>query len=300
MIEWSQVKEKAPDKIGPGIYLGMPYEAYAAIPAIRSSELIHFRKTAAHAHWAMTHPRTSPDMELGQALHLALLEPDRFDAEVAVRPVEITDLRVKVQKLAYQRFLASNAGKIILLPQQMESIRGLQQSVLAHPSASGLLYGEGRNEVSFVWHGPADGEREQGPLHKGRSDRLALFNGWSIVVDVKSSRDASRHAFERSAHQYGYWEQAALYLDGLEALAPIPEGGEFRRFVWIVCEDEPPYCVAVYEADPECLAWGRDRYQKYERMLVEAVRSGVWAGYGEGWDTLGLPGWVLKTFAEEA
>jgi exodeoxyribonuclease VIII len=275
----------------PGVYPGVSYDEYATWDAMNHSSLIHFRETPAHARHAITHQRTSKSLQFGWALHLALLEPSRFELEVASVP-EGTERKTKAGKLAWSAFEAKHKGKVLLTPDEREAINGIRESVSRHETARMLLNGQGANEVSLVWDW-------EGLRLKARIDRVTSLEGWPVILDLKSCEHADRFNFERAAHRFGYWEQASMYVDGLDVLRPMPDGGHYRRFMWLACESEPPFCVQVWEADQEPLQWGRDRYQRYAKTWAECKRTGNWPGYPEGVDLLGLPGWVYKTISSE-
>jgi len=308
VIPWEKVKGTPAEKIGMGVYAGVPYEEYSSWPHINHSRLraIGPERTLAHARYDYLHPVETKAKTFGHAFHIAVLEPHRFDEECVVAPDNIGNRSTKAGKLAWQQFMKRAEGRTILTPQEGETIEGIRASLAEHALANPLLTGPGFNEVTVVF----EIERQEIGLPEGpaipvkaRLDRYTSHEGWPIVLDMKSfgKGPASRHDFEGQAHRLHYWEQAALYLDAINAAAPF-EGEGFRLFWWLVCETTPPYCVRIIQADDidgGPLAWGRDQYRKQLRQWVQATESGVWPGWGEGVELAGLPGWVTKTFAEE-
>ena len=67
----------------------------------------------------------------------------------------------------------------------------------------------------------------------------------SLIVDLKTTMDASPDAFARTAANFNYPLQAAYYVDGLQA-AGIASPDAVTSFVFLVVEKTPPYGVAVY------------------------------------------------------
>lgn len=300
MKQWADLKEKPePGKIEPGIYLGMPFEFYELIPAVNSSKLKGFyAATPAHARVAMLEDKDSAPKNLGHAIHLALLEPARFETGVLVVPkVSKRSNAGKAEWAAYEA-KAKEKNAILLLEEEAKIVEGIRNSLAHNETALALLTNKGVNEVSMVWDQPTTGKPVRA---KGRLDRFTSLEGWPVEVDIKSfGKVATRHQFERDAYTYGYWFQAPFYLDGLEALMPMPkEADGFRRFMWIVCETIPPYGVRVFEADEEPLNWGRDQYQLALEKYAEAQATGIWRSWEGGVQLAGLPGWVYKTFPEE-
>jgi hypothetical protein len=275
----------------PGIYPGVSFDEYALIPAINFTILSKFRDTAAHARVVMLQDKEStPSQHLGQLVHLALLEPDRFEATVAVRPD--LDRRTKEGKAAWAAFELKNSDKEIASKREIETCRGLIHSCAQHATARELLRGPGASELTIVWQDP-----EYGVLCKSRIDRLGTIGGASIVADVKTTSDtASLRNWQRSLANYSYPEQAAMYLAGLRELRPLPEGQGDRGFIWVVAEVEPPYAVRLFQIEYDALEYGHGMFREHLRQYTECVETGSWPAYSEGVEVAGLPAWLQKAF----
>ena len=62
----------------PGFYYQMPFEEYAAVPALNGSSLLHLRRSPMKYKHELDNPTPpSPAMILGTATHRLILEPDR-------------------------------------------------------------------------------------------------------------------------------------------------------------------------------------------------------------------------------
>jgi hypothetical protein len=292
MVAEAAKEEKA---LEPGLYRGIDFDAYAAWPAVNASRLNGFSRTPAHVYYEMLHGGKEPTaaMDLGWLLHLATLEPERFEKEIVVPPK--VDRRTKKGKADWAQFEAANAGKLFSDAGTLAKVKGMAASVMAHETAGEFFSGKGQNEISILWH-DGDIATTNGARCKARIDRVSTIGEWPIVADLKSTRDASRREFERSIHKYGYHIQAAHYLAGLEALYPIPDGAPFRRFIFIAVESDPPFCTACYELDDIALQEGEQLRQKYLRAWKECTASGNWPGYAAGVDYASIPAWALKNY----
>ena len=71
-----------------------------------------------------------------------------------------------------------------------------------------------------------------------------------LIVDLKTSQDASPDAFARTAATFKYHLQAAWYIDGLHAAGVTPEQ---TAFAFVVIEKTPPHSVGTYVLDAESL-----------------------------------------------
>lgn len=128
----------------------LPIEEYHSGPGISKSALDQIARSPAHymAYKAAPHEPT-PAMLLGSVFHAAVLEPGEFDARYCVAPEGI-DRRTKVGKEAWAEFEYEANGKEIIKPDIMCTVRGMAQSVAAHPLARSLVTG-GTAEQSIYW-----------------------------------------------------------------------------------------------------------------------------------------------------
>jgi hypothetical protein len=237
----------------------------------------------------MLHPDDpSEAQEVGSAVHVAVLEPERFPSTYAAAPK--IDKRFKEGKAEWAAFVEENKERIVLTSEEYGQCLALRDAAWSHPMAAGILRAAGKNEVSAVWK-----DKETGVICKGRQDRLTYLDNWPAVVDLKTARDAARRQFSRAIDQYGYAEQGAYYLGGLDTLHPF-EGD--RRYVFIVLEKEPPYAVAVYELDVDAIRVATDKVKGYLRQYATCLESGTWPGYGDGLDLISLPPWAFKEEAD--
>ncbi len=120
-------------------------------------------------------------------------------------------------------------------------------------------------------------------------DRITTYAGWTLIADLKSTNDASQWAFGSSVAKYGYHEQAAFYLEGLNVLAPVE-----RRFLFIAVEKERPFCCAIHELDDEAISEGTRLFRKHLRQLRECKEDNLWPGYPAEISTIQLPKWAIS------
>ena len=271
-----------------GLHQGIPYDEYARWAAMNHSILRHFGRTAAHAREAMIHPpEQTSAQDQGHAAHVAILEPERFETAFLAAPR--VDKRTSAGKADWAAFVAASGGRTVLPADEHELCLRMRDAVWAHPTAAELLRGAGVNEVSAVWQ-----DKDSGVMCKGRLDRLTTVGGWSMIVDLKTTKSAMRHSFSKDLYFYQYHQQAAMYLDGCNALAPFP-----RKYVFIAVEKEPPFLVATMELEDDAVELGRDEYKKHLATYAQCLQSGNWPGYDEGISYVSLPHWAFKFHSEE-
>lgn len=278
-------------KLAPGIYHDLPRDQYDALDAANNSTLNvldHYTPAHALAQWHAPQPPT-PAMALGQACHVAVLEPERFAASYAKAP--IVDRRTKQGKADYEAFLAASAGKEPLAGDDWDWCLACQQAVREHPVARQLIQVPGHSESTVVWSHP-----ETGVLCKARLDWATQIDGNHVVADVKTCRDADAPAFAKDAYLYGYYRQAAFYLDGLSAHV----NDQCEHFYWIVLDKATggPF-VRVFEAALPLLDYGRRNYERLLRVWKACTDSGEWPAWPATVTEIDLPEWAkLKEEAQ--
>lgn len=251
--------------VQPGLFPGVAEDEYRRWPYAAQSILKLLRdKTPAHAFEAMTHPEPpTPALRLGSAIHMAVLQPDLFATRYAVAPA--VDRRTKDGKAAWEAFAVENDGRTILTADEWRECLAVRDSVAAHPTARKLL--EGEAERSAVWQ-----DADTGVWCKGRFDDIARRVG--ALTDLKTTADASPSAFTRSIYRYGYYLQAAHYLQGAQAL-----GIDAGFFTVIAVEKTAPYCVAVYHIRDDAVQAGYDELRQLLETYARCEETGVWPGY---------------------
>lgn len=252
---------------------------YHAHPAVSKSHLDKVAKSPAH-YWAYyldpnrVPPEPTAAMVLGTALHTAVLEPHLWDEQFAVPP-QAFDRRTKVGKELAAAFEAEAEGKTVLTPDDADRIRRMADAVHRHPASSFLLDLPGTREASYFWADEATGlECKCRPDWHSQDRRL--------LVDVKTTEDASPRGFAKSCANFRYHVQAHWYQQPFQ---------EAEQFLFIAVEKQPPHLVAVYAATPAMVAAGARAAGRDLQVLADCHASGVWPGYGDEILPLDLPRW---------
>lgn len=281
-----------PSELGHGIHLSIPEEVYhVAEPHVASNGgLKVLAKSPAHyMAWIACAGREETDaLRLGRAVHCAMLEPARFAATYVVMPYlgdvkegVRTGYRSNAAKARRAEWEAEHGGAPALGEDEVTVVRGMVESVLAHPKARLLLEG-GQSEVTCRWRDPASGvEGKSRPDH--HSPDIA------VCADLKSTQDASESAFARAVGNFGYHLQCDWYVRGLAATAdPATD------FIFVAAEKEPPYAVALYQIDQDALAMAYETNSRRLDRLAKCLASNEWPGLPLGIATITLPPWIRE------
>lgn len=268
-----------------GVY-DISNEQYHASSGISRSKLMLLDKSPYHF-WYETlsgqavKQEATPAMNIGSAFHTLLLEPMKFQQEFSVMPN--LDRRTKGGKEMYEEFLKESEGKIVLTADQFSKVGKMADLVSKHEIVTTLL-DDAVFEQSIYWT-----DKETGLQFKTRPDI------WSskMVVDLKTTNNASSYAFMRSALDYGYYLQAGMAFEACKAI-----GKPFEMFVILACEKEEPHVPAVYIMKDEALQFGIDQFTKYKTRLKECFDSNKWEGYLV--QELGVPKYATINEEEKA
>ncbi len=280
----------------PGIYPDTPDNDYFAWEAASQSFLKVVRKGTPREAYHYLHkpPMETDAMQLGSALHLAMLQPHLWDEQV-VEGLDC-DRRSKANKLKHEIFANENVGKIILRPAELAQVRNMQERIEASPAAVELMEAPGHTEVALVWD-----DEETGLRCKAKLDRLCRWRGHNIIFDWKTtSGGLDDQSIERAIGNFGYDVQSAFYLDGASALSEA-DRKFLIGFVKVPPKSDPGgYSdVRLVEPNPTCLYEGRYKYQKALRQWAKCTEAGEFPGYGNEIFYAGLPKWDQVSEYEE-
>lgn len=183
----------------------------------------------------------------------------------------------------------SNGHRTVLSEEEYHQVVAMRDAVMKHPAARNLLRQKGVAERSVYWVDP-----ETGVLCRCRPDWWVPSKG--LLVDVKTTDDASPEAFGRSVMKWSYHRQHPYYVDGCnnaieQAGLDLPEQ---RYFVFVVVEKAPPYNVAVYTLDDDSITIGTAEVRESLNTYAECQASGEWPAYSPRVQTVSLPEWHIR------
>jgi len=256
---------------------------YHAHEAISKSKLDAARKSGKHLHDMLYGPprESTAAFGFGTVFHAAVLPGEDF-SQVAVRmPKSITSKATKAGK----EFAKEHEGKIILNHSDSYALDQMMLSVREHPAASGLLNGElkGKSEQSFFCKDTGDTDLEL----KCRPD--FMLDDGSLIIDIKTTTDASPNGFKKSLASFRYHVQAAWYLEVVEKAT----GRRPEAFIFIATEKQRPFSTAVYVADEECIRIGMEQAREDLLNIAKWKNTGIYPGYSSQAEMISLPKWML-------
>ncbi len=216
----------------------------------------------------------------GHALEEVLLSPIPIHLRFKKIPPQV--LAVNGAKLGnkWKEFEKAHAGFVLVKPGEwrMQVFEAVQQ----HADAKALLDAPGDYQPVIHWTDEATGVDCKAKLDKLLADRR-------FIIDLKGMESADPEDFAKSAANFGYHRQAAMYQDAVEALGfPRP------KFVFIVCEKVAPWRVETIELDEEFVELGRRQVRRALETYASCLARGEWRREKFGQThTVEAPGWAL-------
>lgn len=214
--------------------------------------------------------------DFGKAAHAKLL-----GVGAPIAALDFKDRRSNAYKEAEAEAYAN--GETPILKKDADVIDQMVAAVRAVPLAAALLNPDrGPAEQSLFWHDLI-----------WRRARLDLFpdpatDDRPIIVDYKTTTDASPKGFQRSSASFDYFVQCAWYLDGYRAVT----GRDDAAFVFVVQEKEPPYVVGCYELTESYRRIGEWRAERAVATWQRCMETGVWPAYSNDVERIDAPRWL--------
>jgi len=262
-----------------GFYENMPNDSYHNSNGISKSGLDLIDRSPAHYKWPKKRSSTR-NMEVGTAIHAAILEPERFDKEYVL--VDCDKRNVKEYKEAVK---ANPLGaEMTLSKPEADNVLGMRESVEDNLEAMTHLRSKGKAELSAFATDP-----ETGVILRARYDWITDDG---IVVDVKKTQDLRK--FSRSVSDYRYHVQEAVYRHVYKLIT----GDDLQAFYFLAVEEESPHSNKMFLLDDLALEIGQHYFRKNLRQYAECINSGKWP-HRQLDSVLDLPNWEVSKYESD-
>jgi exodeoxyribonuclease VIII len=241
-------------------------------------------------------------MIFGSAYHVFILEPEKFEDEYYI--FNDHDICEKLSGEGFKKPRATKeykeweesqmrvmADKKVITKDIYNHLVGMREKIMRHPYAK-MLLSNGVNEQGYM----GEIETESGNIKiKFKPDHVN--ENRKIIVDLKTTRDASKEKFPGIAGNLSYHIQGALYADLMEKVT-----GDNRayKFIFIAQEKKKPYAFNIFEASPQFIAQGRYEYELLLQLYKYCLDNSTWPGYQVWCENkygileLKLPAWAIK------
>ena len=254
-------------------------EAYFELDAFSSTAAkMVAARSAGHARASFRKAPTKK-MDGGHVIHRLLL-----GRGAEIEPIQFANFQTNAAKDAREK--ARKAGKVPVLACDLEQYAIAAEAIRCQLADRGIVF-DGLSEQAITW----TEHTEFGDVPcKALFDHVWLDSG--IIIDIKTTDDASPAAVERTSENLGYGIQRAAYTRALAALRPDLEGR--IAFAFIFCEiEQEPYAVNVCEPDGVFCELGERRWLRAVNTWARCLRDNHWPTYGTAVNPISAPTWAL-------
>lgn len=281
------------------VHYNLSDDAYHALDAVSASQLkIIAAQSPLHWHdqYVLGNSADKEHFRIGRAVHCALLEPEKFANDYIVLPAQSRnsfdgmadilaffgktrdDFKSLTEIKSFVDEEVATLSALQISRDDMETIQGIKNAFLRYGYVR-EMWQDTRNEITLTW------EREGVPC-KARID----LAGKSFIGELKTTQDASLHAFGREIFSRNYHLSAAWYMEGLrqnglEALAELP-------FFFFAVEKKSPFALGVYRLDEQAIEAGASAAHAAFWTLNECRKDNTYPDYAALPQTIYCPAWM--------
>lgn len=251
--------------------LNQPADEYHAQVDIQSCSLLKplMDSPAAYRSALLSPQRAStPEMDYGTLLHMLVLEPRTFAAEVSIYPDAKTDGRDK----AFNEFKLLSGNRLVIDEPTLQTLKD-DADKLFHQPVLGRRFGDfvetGLAEVTYYYTDPATGVRCRCRMDLDHPE---------AIFDIKTTSKTGA-AWLRQALQLSYDMQAYMYslAECLYAGRETP-----KPFVFMCIETEQTGGTYARRAGSTFMEQGGRKYQHALSTFAACMRADYWpAASGE-------------------
>lgn len=170
----------------------------------------------------------------------------------------------------WEAFKLDHPDAVILNVTEHRRASAMVAAMHEHPLCSKILWAPGN-----VFEEHIDWQRQG----RAKSSRVDIYNRErSIVIDYKTTRDATLKNFQRDAWRMFYPAQLQYYRDAIYA----KHGWMPRTAMIIAQESKAPFDVVPFVIKLETLEISAITIAKWEATLAECEAANIWPGISSG------------------
>lgn len=249
--------------------LDLSFAEYRALDAWGSGSLRAMRRgPPARVQWERAEGRGDTAATiLGTAVHCALLTPDLYERQYAIKPEGMT---FSTREGKAWRDDPARAGLTILSHDVGATVLEIVSALLAKPAVAASLDVAEAREASLLWTCSVSGE-----ACKGRPDWMQGKH----IYDLKVSRHAASGPYlALRAFSEGWMHQLAHYRTGAIELGLPIKGGRL-----VVVDPAPPHFVYTLEVKQDALDLLEIENIQTVKMLRDCRVTNDWPGTPDEW-----------------
>lgn len=215
--------------------------------------------------------KSTTALDMGDLAHAALLEPHKLDTHYVEIPEGILASNGAISTKEAKAFVSNAEAKGIkaLKREQFAIVRSMVESVKT--KIKPWLDVPSKREHAIYWTHPAT----RLPL-KCRTDWIIELPDAAIVLDFKTTTDASPSAFKFASEDYCYWGQHCMYVEAVRQLTNKPV-----QMYFVVVEKTFPFSSSICRMDEDTVRLGEEAQEQTLTELARCLKTGDWS---EPWE----------------
>ncbi len=265
-----------------GYIKNMPEDVYHNTEGFISKSSIYVLKQSSFKFAKGVKFTATKAMQMGTAIHCAILEPEKFEREYKLLP-DCKDRRQKEYKEAVKEFGAER----VLVGAEIDTVNNMKAAIMGNDAARELLSLSGNSEVSGFHIDP-----ETGVKIRHRFDRLT---DCGIGIDIKKTQSVHPDDLAKTISKYGYHTQEAVYSSGYRHIT----GKDLKAFYFIFVEEKYPNQVAVVYLDDVSKQVGYDEARELIDNYCYVINDPKAAENNQPAFMVSLPEWSLRDYEND-
>jgi len=259
---------------------------------IRASDIALFRRSP-YKYFHKTDIKETPNQAFGTLTHLRVLEPEKFESEIAIEPdYDFIKLQTKKTKKALkEEFETENKDKKIISLDHYNDVNQIYINLITDPLIKEYVNDKQKVTEETQYLNLID-ETSNTPFTLQGTPDLYLPNK-NIIIDLKTCADCRPFPFRQSVHNYEYFIQAAVYKYLLENKYKK----EFKTFIWLCVENKAPFVFSYYYVSEKLLELGLNIMKDTLPRMIQSIRSQDYKPkLNEAGEILELSEWQLYNY----
>lgn len=230
---------------------------------------------------------SSEALRLGKLIHMAALEPERFEATYKVCP-DYGDMRSPARRAQRDEWLAQCAPGTVVVKNQAEldQINAITRSILSHRRGKDFMR-EGITEMPGFYRDPDTGIRL-----KIKPDFISVDG--IRLNDIKSCLSSEHRAFSNQVYQARYDIQMFMQAEGIYRIT-----GKFPDVISLIAVEKlPPYEAAIYFFEREDLYQAEVDYHAALKKIKTGIDKNYWPQRQTEIERIKVPQWFVYAASE--
>ncbi len=280
---------------------------YYVNPRLSQSKLKDLKQSPKHFWDKHIDPSREPQkdteaMAFGRAVHMYVFEDKKFLETYIVAPK--FDKRTKEGKAQHIEFIENNQDKELISIEEWKDAENIRCSIYRKNIGKILLTTPALIEHELYWNDIICILDENENIIEFNIDCKAKLDYFvepcekfpnGLIVDLKTTINATSEEFGKSIYKFGYHNQVAFYC---KAVKQIYKTENYPTFIFIAAEKNSPYECAFYSANEDVMIAGLKDNARLMGLYAECMQKGEWHGYEDQIVPIGMPAWAMREFQD--